>query len=205
MEEMYTRTLAYGCVVKGGQSAKRQTAAFEKAGIDRIFIDQGSSDEFDWLMQDNEQLGLRPGEVIMLVCEAYLGYPGRVRRKRLEKITAKGVLVGVIGEDPQLYDTEAKIEAFLKMAKKGAQRDGAKATGPGPGKAAKARLTKREWEIMLYFWQNTRAPRAAFIQLIQDSSAAHGLKCDVTDDNLADWLGRREPNEDLKPPVGLII
>lgn len=204
MQNENTRTFGYGTVIKNGQSAKRQQNAFEKAGVDRVFIDNGGSDEFTWLMQDDDVLGLQPDDVVMLVCEAYLGYPGRTRDTRLRKLAERGVLVGVLGEDPMLYDTGEKIAHFLKMSRTISTKDRMKALGAGPGKPSKAALTKDQWEMLVYFWQNTRAPRMAFIQRIQDVSKAHGKECVVTDNNLSDWLGRREPG-DVKPPAGLII
>ena len=204
MQNKHVRTFGYGAVIKSGQTARQQKNAFAKAGVKDVFIDDGGSDEFTWLMQDHAILGMQADDILMLVCEAYLGYPGRTRDARLRKLTERGVLVGVIGEDPMLYDTEEKIKHFLERSRTVSVKDRMKKLGAGPGKPSKAALKQDQWDILVYFWQNTRAPRMAFIQIIQDLSKANGKPCVVDDNNLSDWLGRREPGE-VKPPKGLIL
>ncbi len=201
---------AYGCVVPSGQSAEKQEAAFIKAGLDRIFIDTPKdTDNIDTLLGDHV-LAAREGDEIWLVCEAYLGYPGRKRRSILNKICERGILIGIVGEDAILYDTKEKQDDFIERAKSTAMKDrGSKATeamGAGPGKPSKAGLTIDEWRILRFFWANTGGHRAHFVDCIREASERNGRPVlRISDDNLLSWLGRRDPKTPHDPPPNLIV
>lgn len=210
MKKMPPRTFGYGCVVPSGQSAKIQDKRFREVDIDRTFIDpKGSTAQWSDLVED-DILSIRDTDTLYLVCEAYLGYPGATRRARLVKLAKLGVKVAVIGDEPMVYDTEEKIKFFLNAAKSTAMKDrgkaAAKAMGPGPGKPSKAALTFDQWDAARHFWQTSRADRYSIISYLQACSAKNGKPCEVTDDNLKDWLGQaREEGSRAEPPANLII
>lgn len=201
---------AYGCVVPSGQSAEKQEAAFEAAGLDRIFIDTpNDTDNIDTLLGDHV-LAMRENDEIWLISEAYLGYPGRKRRSVLNKLCERGVRIGIVGEDAILYDTEEKRDDFIARAKSTAMKDrgkkAAKAMGPGPGKPSKAGLTFDEWRTLRFFWTNTSGHRAHFVDFIREASGRNGRPVlRISDDDLLAWLGRRNPKSEHTPPPNLIV
>lgn len=209
MKKFPPRTFGYGCVVPSGLPADVQEERFLEVDIDRIFIDpKNSTEEWEALVED-DLLGVRDTDTMYLVGEAYLGYPGARRRARLEKLAKKGVKLAVIGDEPMVYDTEEKIKFFLTAAGSKAMKDrgnvAAKAMGPGPGKPSKAALTFDQWDAARHFWQASRADRFSIVSYLQACSDKNGKPCDVTDANLSDWFGRREPGSKTKPPAGLVI
>lgn len=160
-------------------SATKQKRALIEAGVAEgdIFTDRGSSrDERDWLMQEDPET-LREGDVVTVACEAYIGAPGRDRRRVLRVLADKGVSVQVLDREPVLYDTAEKIDEFLAEALRVSRSDN--------GKVAVANITDRKGRppVALRLDDMTEAQKAEILRMWHD----HRFKWREVADKLADF------------------
>ena len=114
---------------------------------DRSFLDELMSSKFN----------IRKDDCIVIACEAYIGDKPADRRKALKRITELNAYIEVAGEDPVYYDTEEKIELFLRRARDVAWRDnGLKQAGNlriNPGRKSIIELTEEQDSMVRFLWK----------------------------------------------------
>lgn len=185
---------------------RNQLADLAKAGIDvsDALEDRGDNrDELGNLLGLNDNPPLLSDEhVLRLACHAYLAKQGRGRAAILRKLTALGVRVAVLGEEPILYDNEQKIRAFNEIAASGAQSEAGKATrGAGPGRPGKLWPTREQFRYLLRNWRDDRVAARAVFDAVEDFTAENGFpRPKATWDDMRGMFGNRGDRGDYPPP-----
>lgn len=142
---------------KIGINAAEQERVLAAAGIeaDNIWRDRkGSRSQRQWLLDK----AVMEGGVLVVASPEVIGDDTRDRAKFLRALARQGASVQVVGGEPVLCDTPAKVDAFTALAGKAALRAiGARAPGRP---SAYADLTVEQLAKMEEAWGNLRGNAA---------------------------------------------
>lgn len=197
----------HGYVYQGPRTKRAylQRKALVEAGVapGSILPDDRDADrsQLEFILADNSPM--RPGTVLRIACEAYIGAPGWKRAQVLRRLAAMGVLVAVLDGEPVLYDTDAKIKAFNRRAAQVGMSDSGKAAaarmGAGPGRPTSWRMTAAEWRQGLVLWRS-RAPWQDVAEHVRKASARHGATVSPAFATLRDTFGNRSDTSERPAP-----
>ena len=105
-----------------GYGFRRKPQTLRDAGAQRVFIDDDKERAERNYLLDPASVAIRPGDNIILIAAVDLGSDWRDRTRVLKTLSGVGVTVQVRGNDPVLYDTAEKRQAFKALKGFGEKR-----------------------------------------------------------------------------------